>query len=207
MMMSDDTTRPSGWQNTAIANNNNNNHAVSVQADTAMQEGGSDHDSDSSTTITSCPLFMEGLPRDFSTNPQLAAIASLLEDTVPEEHIPLEDEQDQTINHTNYQQTIATTANSKKKKYVYKCVGKRYSKAKRRSITNTKFSYHDRTTTTATKHRRNCSTPTPTTPQTPFPTPIRTTTTATSTSEDGCTSKLSSSSVGEAMLFLNMWKL
>jgi hypothetical protein len=27
-----------------------------------------------------CPLFMEGLPTDFGTNPQLAAIASLLED-------------------------------------------------------------------------------------------------------------------------------
>ncbi|CAB9514416.1 expressed unknown protein [Seminavis robusta] len=26
-----------------------------------------------------CPLFMEGLPRDFASNPQLAAIASLLE--------------------------------------------------------------------------------------------------------------------------------
>jgi hypothetical protein len=28
-----------------------------------------------------CPLFMEGLPRDFASNPQLAAIASLLEET------------------------------------------------------------------------------------------------------------------------------
>jgi hypothetical protein len=27
-----------------------------------------------------CPLFMEGLPQDFSTNPTLAAIASLLQD-------------------------------------------------------------------------------------------------------------------------------
>jgi hypothetical protein len=26
-----------------------------------------------------CPLFMDGLPSDFATNPQLAAIASLLE--------------------------------------------------------------------------------------------------------------------------------
>lgn len=27
-----------------------------------------------------CPLFMDGLPSDFSTNPQLAAIASLMDD-------------------------------------------------------------------------------------------------------------------------------
>ena len=26
----------------------------------------------------SCPLFMQGLPRDFATNPQLAALASLM---------------------------------------------------------------------------------------------------------------------------------
>uniref|UniRef100_A0A7S4ALU3 Uncharacterized protein n=1 Tax=Pseudo-nitzschia australis TaxID=44445 RepID=A0A7S4ALU3_9STRA len=34
-------------------------------------------DSDDSTT---CPLFMDGLPKKFATNPQLAAIASLLND-------------------------------------------------------------------------------------------------------------------------------
>lgn len=34
---------------------------------------------DDSETI-SCPLFMEGLPVDFSTNPALAALASLLEE-------------------------------------------------------------------------------------------------------------------------------
>jgi hypothetical protein len=35
--------------------------------------------SDSEEEIN-CPLFMTGLPKDFSTNPGLAAIASLLED-------------------------------------------------------------------------------------------------------------------------------
>ena len=34
---------------------------------------------------TVCPLFMEGLPTDFATNPQLAAIASLLEEEQEEE--------------------------------------------------------------------------------------------------------------------------
>jgi hypothetical protein len=31
-------------------------------------------------TETTCPLFMEGLPSDFATNPSLAALASLLEE-------------------------------------------------------------------------------------------------------------------------------
>lgn len=42
-----------------------------------------DGDSDSSSIM--CPLFMDGLPSNFATNPQLAAIASLLNDDVPEE--------------------------------------------------------------------------------------------------------------------------
>jgi hypothetical protein len=32
-----------------------------------------------------CPLFMEGLPTDFASNPQLAAIANLLEDNEDED--------------------------------------------------------------------------------------------------------------------------
>jgi hypothetical protein len=36
-------------------------------------------DEDDDDDIT-CPLFMEGLPSDFSKNPQLAALASLLEE-------------------------------------------------------------------------------------------------------------------------------
>jgi hypothetical protein len=31
---------------------------------------------------TDCPLFMEGLPRDFSTNPALAALASLIDEGI-----------------------------------------------------------------------------------------------------------------------------
>lgn len=33
-----------------------------------------------------CPLFMDGLPKDFSTNPKLAAIASLLGKSDESEH-------------------------------------------------------------------------------------------------------------------------
>jgi len=43
-------------------------------------------DGDSDSGSMTCPLFMEGLPRNFATNPQLAAIASLLDDEVREEN-------------------------------------------------------------------------------------------------------------------------
>eukprot|EP00980_Cylindrotheca_fusiformis_P010304 scaffold2294_cov106-Cylindrotheca_fusiformis.AAC.20 len=36
-------------------------------------------DDDEEEEASLCPLFMEGLPKDFASNPQLAAIASLLE--------------------------------------------------------------------------------------------------------------------------------
>jgi hypothetical protein len=38
------------------------------------------NNSDAEELSTCCPLFMTGLPMDFSTNPQLAALASLLND-------------------------------------------------------------------------------------------------------------------------------
>lgn len=34
--------------------------------------------------VENCPLFMDGLPSDFSTNPSLAALASLLDDNADE---------------------------------------------------------------------------------------------------------------------------
>eukprot|EP00934_Nitzschia_sp_Nitz4_P001484 Nitzschia sp. Nitz4//scaffold77_size91520//80842//81195//NITZ4_004905-RA/size91520-processed-gene-0.101-mRNA-1//1//CDS//3329558036//1484//frame0 len=40
---------------------------------------------DSSDTEDLHPLFMSGLPSDFEANPQLTALASFLEDEVPEE--------------------------------------------------------------------------------------------------------------------------
>lgn len=37
-----------------------------------------------SDDVENCPLFMDGLPADFSTNPSLAALASLLNDNSDE---------------------------------------------------------------------------------------------------------------------------
>ena len=47
------------------------------------------HASTAATNMKSgmCPLFMDGLPSDFNQNSQLAALASLLDDEVREEHV------------------------------------------------------------------------------------------------------------------------
>ena len=50
-----------------------------IAQQTKEDEDDENDDSSDSDTIT-CPLFMDGLPKNFSTNPQLAAIASLLND-------------------------------------------------------------------------------------------------------------------------------
>jgi hypothetical protein len=41
---------------------------------------------DKSASEVACPLFMEGLPKNFDKNPHLAALASLLEDADEETH-------------------------------------------------------------------------------------------------------------------------
>jgi hypothetical protein len=43
-------------------------------------------DSSDSSSANICPLFMDGLPSNFNRNPQLAALASLLDDDTCEEH-------------------------------------------------------------------------------------------------------------------------
>jgi hypothetical protein len=48
-------------------------------------EGNDNDDDDDETSSMTCPLFMDGLPANFASHPQLAAIASLLEESVPEE--------------------------------------------------------------------------------------------------------------------------
>jgi hypothetical protein len=45
-----------------------------------MSDNNADDDDDEAEC---CPLFMEGLPTDFASNPHLAAIASLLDDDEP----------------------------------------------------------------------------------------------------------------------------
>ena len=54
------------------------------QSDAVVAKNKSQHDETSSSPtdeeeVETCPLFMDGLPSDFSSNPALAAIASLLD--------------------------------------------------------------------------------------------------------------------------------
>jgi hypothetical protein len=175
---------------------------------------------------TSCALFMQGLPQNFSTNVQLLAIASLLGDTIQEEVVDqgiYKDDNDcmqQIYKDDNdcMKQTVKTTllTSSKKtvSKYRYQCVGKRYAKAKvqRPSI---KFSYGlsrppPRPRETEQQQDESHYKKTTTTTLIPFPTPPRKTSTPTSlditSSSSGC-DKANAPLVGETMLFLNMWKL
>ena len=59
------------------------------------QTGQDENEIDSDSGSMTCPLFMEGLPSDFATNPQLAAIASLLNDDVREESEETNNTQDE----------------------------------------------------------------------------------------------------------------
>jgi hypothetical protein len=164
-----------------------------ADADAAME----DHDDDGDSNTSVCPLFMQGLPQNFSTNPQLAAIASLLEDAVQEE----EEEKQQhpsSVDHCNTD-SFGERKTTDSKKYVYKCVDKKYAKAKR-----VKYSYTNSNTRTNHPPKQLKTTTT----RTPFPTPTRKgPASSASTSTNNSNNQLKSSSVGETMLFLNMWKL
>jgi hypothetical protein len=53
------------------------------QASPVSDNNNNDDDDDDDDEAECCPLFMEGLPTDFASNPHLAAIASLLDDDEP----------------------------------------------------------------------------------------------------------------------------
>lgn len=54
--------------------------AKPMEAD-AVNDANEPPKSASPTEEELCPLFMDGLPKDFSTNPALAALASLMDDS------------------------------------------------------------------------------------------------------------------------------
>jgi hypothetical protein len=57
------------------------NQRTKQAAEVLVEEGDDDDDNDNdSETNNMCPLFMNGLPKNFASNPQLAAIASLMND-------------------------------------------------------------------------------------------------------------------------------
>lgn len=54
---------------------------VIMEATAAKEEDKEEEEDDNTDDEILCPLFMQGLPRNFESNPQLAAIASLLEES------------------------------------------------------------------------------------------------------------------------------
>lgn len=129
----------------------------------------SDDDNDALSVHSSsavCPLFMEGLPRDFSTNPALAALASLLDDgnTCAD-------------NNTD----TATKSSSRRQKKEEKIAMKRHHQSRKfRSKSKIKNMKHASTSESMGQDNR---------------------------SNGNSSSNSSSASIGEASLFLQMWKL
>jgi len=135
--------------------------------------GGGDSDSDAIT----CPLFMEGLPSNFSTNPQLAAIASLLEDDVREEIVPKDDKTEEEND------TKDKSAHASKNQQHRPPSSTPYTASSHRHLKNS----------AKTRNRRQ--------PQraSPYPRPQ-------DRKDEKQAKATKSSSVGEITLFMNMWK-
>jgi hypothetical protein len=149
-----------------------------------MQEDSGEVESDTSSTAMTCPLFMQGLPRDFESNPQLAAIASLLEDTVQEETNDDDDGDD--VTHIKRPDTK-----------VYQCVWNRnrvLNQRNRPGYGTAKRSF----AASSRKHRSRAS------QHSPYP---KCRASGSKTNSPGNDGKKQNVSIGETTLFLNMWKL
>ena len=150
--------------------------------------GGDSDDNSESQTTTICPLFMDGLPKNFATNPQLAAIASLLDDTVAEE--TAEDE------NNHIEQT--TQPNKENEKSSVALPIPRYDqKHSHRTPNSSPARQWKLSTTRGTKsHRNRCRQRIRACPY-PHPKDRKQTTTRPAKKE---------TSVGEITLFMNLWK-
>jgi hypothetical protein len=132
---------------------------------------GEDATNDNNKAI-SCPLFMDGLPSDFSTNPALAAIASLMTDS----NRDAGDDAYHTTQKLSTKKII--TKRNERSKY------KPYIKDKRRMVTTRS----DECVQIATSGASPCEE-------------------KTSSNSRNTGNKTSATTVGEASLFLKMWKL
>ena len=150
------------------SNNKNDNDENDVDGETTTNDG---------NESTFCPLFMTGLPRDFSTNPALAAIASLMDD-----HDSANDDGDAVpivaaTNKSAAEKIIAKR--SKSTKY------KPYTKSNRKTKLTSDTGVEDATTDTSRQ-------------------PLDRTVFHTSSDLSG---KSNATTIGEASLFMKMWKL
>ncbi len=141
------------------------------------QPSNNETQSDSDSGSMACPLFMEGLPRDFATNPQLAAIASLLDDDVREETASAKEEEEE-----NEVATIVNNTHSKNAPSIQKDRTQSQSMSSRKHL-----SHSGKARTRCRKQRAS-----------PYPR-------LQDRKNDKETAK-KSASVGEITLFMNMWK-
>ena len=141
------------------------------QCDSTNDEDGKNITNDDNKAI-SCPLFMDGLPSDFSTNPALAAIASLMNDDNP----PAITNDDTTKKSLTKK---GITKRNERTKY------KPYGRSNRQTITTSDECVHE-TISDAPQHDRRTS----------------------SSSKSNISNKAgTTTTIGEASLFLKMWKL
>ena len=148
----------------------------SQQSQTSQDETQSDSDSGA----MACPLFMEGLPRDFATNPQLAAIASLLDDEVREETTPSQEDENDNV--------TATVNNKKNRNSKNLPSSQKYSTQLQQSKSSKSYTTHSGKARNRRRKQR----------ATPYP-----------KLQDRKNEKQAgnkSASVGEITLFMNMWK-
>jgi hypothetical protein len=78
----------------AVRSTNSTRHTEAIVI--AMEDKTDDDSGNAEKESTFCPLFMDGLPRDFSSNPQLAALASLMNDDENDDEKPTVKYQDDT---------------------------------------------------------------------------------------------------------------
>jgi hypothetical protein len=152
------------------------------QCDYSIDDVDGENISNDDSKAISCPLFMDGLPTDFSTNPALAAIASLMNDNSP---ITTNDDDDDEV------PIPVPVVDASKKSSTKRVITKRHEKTKynpyaksNRTTTITSDECIQGTTSDAQQSNRS-----------------------TSNSSRDVANKTSTTTIGEASLFLKMWKL
>mmetsp|Transcript_8184 Transcript_8184/g.9528 ORF Transcript_8184/g.9528 Transcript_8184/m.9528 type:complete len:200 (+) Transcript_8184:58-657(+) len=185
---------------TSIDEHENTPLACNHQMKLALEEGedninsGDDDDDDDDI----CPLFMDGLPKNFASNPHLAAIASLLNDDNDDDdndYSQEEDEEQQKLNldfkNDGSDSALLTVANTTTSSMYERCAtGDR----------SCRYNYTSLSSSRNRRRRQQCTSP--------YPQKL--------SSQKSNSNVMSSSikrpktkavSVGETTLFLNMWQL
>jgi hypothetical protein len=130
----------------------------------------------------SCPLFMDGLPSDFSTNPALAAIASLM---------MMNDNESTSANDDDNDDDDDSNVVTAKKSSTERIIVKRHTKTKYKPYIKSNRTTKQRTSDDG-GHETGAN-----------PSQVD----RTSSNDIDTGEKISTTTIGEASLFLKMWKL